>query len=446
MTTVADPKAGRGAKALTRRGAALGREGRWNEAAQVFRELALAQDGVNRPVGRSPKFPGRGQTLDGWVRAALAHEQAGEDEASSSAWRMADALDAGLKPWRERSDRRDPALWALIDGPLDSEADALALISGAAALSMPDSWWFCAYIQLYRRAWVCAACQAKDKAAEVVRLTQAGSLSYQAIAHADEGAWDAALAILPREAANAHLGAGLSLLAGRRDQAAAWWDMLDPAPEDAAFAQVVRGVSIAIVGAASPERAQGAEIDGFDLVVRTNFRDAAIIRPHAAAIGARTDIAYFNGNFEPDHREMILKGLESDGPRHIVLRFDDPEALAAYRGRAVVRISGIVNPFYRMNAYAIPKIVHDLLRFRPGRIKVFNADFFLGAQPHYAGYLDYDINLVQSFRGHDVLRNARLMRLWRERNLIEADERLEGVLSLSEPELIDRITERLRAR
>ena len=43
----------------------------------------------------------------------------------------------------------------------------------------------------------------------------------------------------------------------------------------------------------------GAEIDGFDLVVRTNFRAHDIIEQHASLIGRRTDICYFNGNFEP---------------------------------------------------------------------------------------------------------------------------------------------------
>lgn len=102
-----------------------------------------------------------------------------------------------------------------------------------------------------------------------------------------------------------------------------------------------------------------------------------------------------------------------------------------------------MNPYYRMNSYAIPKIVYDLIRFAPKRIKIFNADFFLGRIPHYSGYLDYDINLVQSFLGHDVLRNIRLLQQWLRMGLVAADDVLDEILNSTEVLILDRISRRL---
>lgn len=92
---------------------------------------------------------------------------------------------------------------------------------------------------------------------------------------------------------------------------------------------------------------------------------------------------------------------------------------------------------------SIPKIVYDLIRFSPGRIKIFNADFFLGPAPHYSGYLTYDIKLVQSFLGHDVIRNFRLLKQWFSAGLVEADAALSEILALNEEEVIERVAQRL---
>jgi hypothetical protein len=212
---------------------------------------------------------------------------------------------------------------------------------------------------------------------------------------------------------------------------------------DDRFRRLVTGRSVAIVAPGNTGTSHGSEIDGFDLVVRTNFRAHETIAAHAPLIGTRTDITYFNGNFEPENREEILANLRERPLSFAVMRFDDAEALDLYRAILPVRVGTIFNPYYRMNAYAVPKIVHDLSRFGPARIKIFNADFFLGPAPHYSGYLNYDIKLMQSFLGHDVLRNFRLVQNWFRAGIVEADDALTAILNLSEDEVIDRVAKRL---
>jgi hypothetical protein len=76
-------------------------------------------------------------------------------------------------------------------------------------------------------------------------------------------------------------------------------------------------------------------------------------------------------------------------------------------------------------------------------MKVFNADFFLGRDTHYLGYLDYRIDLVRTFYGHDVLRNIRLMQHCCRIELTKVDDMLREILDLGETQILDRVATRL---
>lgn len=458
-----------------RRAIAMQSAGRWLEAATLFEEAARIEDSKKR-LSRNPfsrKFPGGGYRLDGWHRVAFARAMAGDWQRAQEAWLEAAKKDSAIPEWLSCKGAvwRDGTfhthaveLWRLLDGDpeLPSEDSALTLIRGVGDPSIfPDSWWYAAYVQLYRRGWPRAAYAAKDRAAEVARLSCAPhqQLGIErrmdiAVAYADAGDLKTARSLLKADARAENAGieeakelaAGLACLDGDFESAQAIWKAAEQQPQnesESRFRVLIEGKSIAVVAPGNTEVAHGSEIDGFDLVVRTNFRSHEVIAQHSHLIGARTDITYYNGNFEPENREEIAETLRHSPISFLVLRFDDEEAKQLYRPLLPVRVSRILNPYYRMNSYAIPKIVYDLIRFAPKRIKIFNADFFLGRIPHYSGYLDYDINLVQSFLGHDVLRNIRLLQQWLRMGLVAADDVLDEILNSTEVLILDRISRRL---
>ena len=451
----------------------------WPEAAAALEQAVQRDDDASHGWYR----------LDWRHRLAFALRMCGDAAAAGGVYRSGSHLDAALEPWWQRFETiRDDAadadvlcsLWSLLDddGRLQDENAARNLIAQARSKwhLQPDKWWFAAYVELYRRGFVTAAYEAKAVAAAVLRAavspppdttpaadqpvardlangtpraaTAAYRIDHAAAAFADVG--DLASA---RQHAQ-HLGrddlenqAAYAALAGDFQTARTLWQASDAQQSrheaETHFGNLVRGRSIAVVAPAASEQLQGEDIDSHDLVIRTNFRSHDVIQQHASCIGRRTDISYYNGNFEPEHRDEILAELKRAPLRFVVLRFDDP-VMDHYRNVVPVRASRLVNPLYRMNAYAIPKIVYDLLRFGPKSIKVYNADFFLGPKAHYHGYLDYRVDLVRSFLGHDIVRNFLLMKRWMELDLVQADARLTRILQMSEAEVISNVAQKVQ--
>lgn len=450
------------------RGRAYQRAGLWAAAAQAFEEAVRIEDAKERPR-RNPfarTFPGGGYRLDIRHRVAFARAMDRDAAGARDAWLEASRTDEALASWVDRfgdllqqdvNRTAAMALWQLIDDTpaLEQEAAALALIQSAHTPEiLPESWWFVAYVNLYRKGWPRSAYAAKALASTVARRSSPTPSAISnalrcdaATAFADTDDLPTARSYLIENSTDEarELAIGLAQLASDAGAVAALGSNARCDENDERFRQLVAGRSLAIVAPGNTGISHGSEIDGFDLVVRTNFRAHETIAAHAFLIGKRTDITYFNGNFEPENREEILANLRERPLSFAVMRFDDPDALALYRAILPVRVGTIFNPYYRMNAYAVPKIVHDLSRFGPARIKIFNADFFLGDAPHYSGYLNYDIKLIQSFLGHDVLRNFRLVQSWFRARIVEADEVLTAILNLSEDEVIDRVAKRLAA-
>lgn len=452
------------------RGRALLDEGYAREAAVAFQEAVELETNKKKPP-RNPfarGFPGGGYKLDSRHRVALAHACAGDFDQARQALLEASKTDPAITEWIEEGLRAWSAeaglqtlrgLWHLTEKPADlaGEAEALSLIEGVPdARIWPESWWFVAYVELYRCRLPKAAYAAKARASEVARLTapekveaRPERLAEIATAFADSGDLATARAYLDRpfEALGCEareLSVALAILSADR-KGARVTTRKSEAGTDEAFRSLIRGKRVAVVAPAASELMQGEEIDGFDVVIRTNFRSHETIAKHAGHIGTRTNVAYYNGNFEPENRSEIVESLRAKPLEFVCLRFDDAEAAEAYSGVANLRISHMSNVYFRMNSYAIPKIIHDLLYFEPSQIKIFNADFFLGKRPHYEGYLSYDIQIVTSFMGHDILRNFRLMKAWHDLGMVDADEALSDILKLDEKEVVARVSQRIEA-
>ena len=433
-------------------------KGQWTESVPLFLQAVALDNNQSHAHYK----------LDWRHQLAFAQRMAGQNEQANKTYLEAATLDPHLLPWVKNtfsswttSPTHLVPLWKLVDSKLSSQQEALDLIALARTypFHFPEKWWFRAYSEIYKKGWVQAAYQCKAMAAEVLRKSFPsiptnfnGNYADYAASFMESMDFASATTSIHRALEkNPSNGIelldflhGIHLLQGQTDLAQKTWQTMtgkNPSLYDSNYHKLIKGKRIAVVAPGNTGVMNGNEIDGFDLVARTNFRSHQKIRAQGDLLGTRTDICYFNGSFEPDNRDEIIQTFKSEPIQYSILRFHDEAALQTYRPLLPTRVSHIWNAFYKMNTYAIPKIIFDLVRYEPAEIKVFNADFYLRDRNHFEGYYDYDIDLVLSFLGHDVLRNFRLVKCFKEAGLTQTDEVLTQVLNMSEDQVIRRAQE-----
>jgi hypothetical protein len=206
---------------------------------------------------------------------------------------------------------------------------------------------------------------------------------------------------------------------------------------EAEFRQLIYNRNIAIVGPVSTGLSNGDEIDSCDVVVRPNFLPGSATPEVTATAGARTDVSYFNGVASKMLTGEIQQAVEQRALRLVVLR---PFNYSV--GRQLIVSPGDLrynpnesNAALRARSFGIQRIVHDVLKYRPKSIKLFNIDFFTGPSNYKRGYtagqllVDVDPYFVGS--GHDYRSDFLFTKnLW-ERSLISGDLLVEELLQLS---------------
>lgn len=216
------------------------------------------------------------------------------------------------------------------------------------------------------------------------------SLQQGARAALDQGELDRAgryLARLPEEvqktAAAAELRAVQALFAGDLEAFRQQWPH-PPHPVDKRFREYLRGKSVAVVGPAPTGSADGAEIDGFDVVVRMNWRGPVSL-PEAAEFGRKTHVALYNAHtvrlLSAEGRLGLVKALDFCLIRRA--RYDlDRLPWEAGRVRNLVEYPG---GFYK-SLNAVPALLFDLLLHGADRIRLYKVNFYLGERHHARGY------------------------------------------------------------
>jgi hypothetical protein len=248
------------------------------------------------------------------------------------------------------------------------------------------------------------------------------SLQQGARAALDQGELERAgryLARLPaavqQSAAAAELRAVQALFAGDLEGFRRQWPH-PPRPVDQRFRDYLRGKSVAVVGPAPTGSADGAEIDGFDVVVRMNWRGPESL-PDAAEFGSKTNVALYNAHtvrlLSVEGRLGLLKDLDFcliRRPRH------DLNQLPWNSGK-VRMLSDYSGTFYK-SLNAVPAALFDVLLHGAERIKLFKVNFYLLKQQYtqqyrsaadsaaQAGYLR---KLQPIFANHDLLTQIHLV-------------------------------------
>lgn len=216
---------------------------------------------------------------------------------------------------------------------------------------------------------------------------------------------------------------------------------------DGKFSAFVAGRSLAFVGPSRASTKDAVEIDGFDVVVRCNYKDPGV-GVDAEIKGRRCDISYFNGTqsrFLLQRRPFRLP----EGLKFVVCRAhqDHLGLRKALRRSAVmsghepeIRISANCSPaLFAGSLNAIPNALLDLLRFAPARIKVFHADLMLTVD-RFAGYNPHADDTARHMRifinscagAHDPVTNHFVLKLLHDAGRVSGDAGFERAMSLSE--------------
>ncbi|WP_410323645.1 tetratricopeptide repeat protein [Oceanibaculum nanhaiense] len=414
------------------------------------------------------------ERLERWREAGEAYAQAIRRGGDRPAWRSRLFRTCCMTgDWRGVSAyyRRDEAVPADVSALLEAAAPELtpervaaALAAGEKAGVLPAEWWQSAYVRLFNLGRLHEAYAAKRLA--VTRARQRAERGLEdsvrhrldaAASCIDQADYGAALELLRPLAGGVdaaaeearEMAAGACLMQGDIAGASALWRFTEA---DRPFRRLIEGKRIAIVGAANSGLEAGAEIDAADIVIRTNFLNPDSVAERAALTGARTDISYYNFAFEEKNRARILAVLRENPLKAVVLhQAGYGQASTAYAGLLPVRRNYLFRGLYGFTAYAIPRILYDVLRYRPAEVRLYNSDFFLGKDIHYQGYLkpgdypDHDPEFVFMMSYHDILRNFLFTRRLRDLGLCSGDSVCTAVLALSPEEFLHRMTVRVGA-
>lgn len=328
---------------------------------------------------------------------------------------------------------------------LDADACQQKLISLGEKLE-PDLLPFLGWLDLYRLCLAVGFFSAgkvlRDQALHVAVSRAESALDQQTLipgvyAALEKGQWEQARKLLTRLEATKLSGARvdqvkwlLSLLSGAADQTD--YALRDRMPEDdQAFADLVKGKKLALVGPVPTTESKGPEIDGFDFVAKFNYRGGDKGRDPQSQ-GRRIDISYYNNS-----QAAALAKIDYD----TVLRELKFAVFLSRKGRSLFPESENrvrqLTPFLWLlpdsHFNAGPNAVLDLLRFEPAGIHVFNTDLMLSAG-RFEGYLPggaSQIDYIRSFiKTHDPILQYEFMHHAWQAGLITGDQGFKDVVEM----------------
>jgi tetratricopeptide (TPR) repeat protein len=252
------------------------------------------------------------------------------------------------------------------------------------------------------------------------------------------------------------MAADVELLNGHVDPYESMLTMNDdtnPPAADSLFRELVVGRRIAIVGPALTELDHGADIDGFDVVIRTKFVSDTI-DDHQTSAGSRTDISYYALGSARFLQSDIMDALATGALKQAVFRtatFD--RTIPWLNSPGDVRyVPSEFTAGFRSGQFAIQRIIYDLLRYRPSSIKVFNINFFLSPEAYRPGYLASYTDNYQSLGltqvlgafGHDYLADFTFTRRLHEAGLIDVDDEVGMILALTPEQYLNAMDSRVQ--
>ena len=206
------------------------------------------------------------------------------------------------------------------------------------------------------------------------------------------------------------------------------------------FLDYVKNKTIAIVGPCIPLDEVGSEIDGFDIVVRPNFRLTNNLP--SSQFGAKTNVSYYNHMMAIYNKNAIADAseildwccLKSQGD---LIAVENCEPNVSRN----LRVFFIADQFFESGSgNGMQNHIYDLLQFSPKRMKLFCTDFWVG-QGYVEAYLNTRKGLTiesaqssqlisTSMRLHDCFSNFLFLKQLKELKIIEVDKTSKEILDL----------------
>lgn len=209
--------------------------------------------------------------------------------------------------------------------------------------------------------------------------------------------------------------------------------------EETGFAEFIRGKSVAIVGPVDVGLDNGCEIESFDLVIRFNPRSAVVLA--SERFGQRTDIGYYSTINIATGESGYLKAMNS---LLWVVVEDRKRADLEWLSKVFVPVREHIRgwsydvPFLFGTPNAVQRVLLDILRFQPSRVKIFNTNFYLTSN-FSGGYRDCQMNMFPGLAIHDPVSNFLFTRKCLHNWNVEADAVASEVLSLELDDYLDRL-------
>lgn len=200
---------------------------------------------------------------------------------------------------------------------------------------------------------------------------------------------------------------------------------------DCRFQDLIAGKSVAIVGPAPPTQKYGVEIDLFDVVIRSGYR-GHLMRMDPDYYGSKTHVSYYGSGFSRlfvGGDRCFLDELDFAVFKSICY---DYQYDMYYNSKARVKYSD--DSFVSGSPLEIINIVYDVLRFGPGRIKIFNANFYLSEKTHADGYSPHHGSpslrrlVRRGLADHDVISSIDYLRGLYVKGAIDASDELKSIL------------------
>ncbi|WP_155987717.1 hypothetical protein [Thioalkalivibrio sp. ALE28] len=204
----------------------------------------------------------------------------------------------------------------------------------------------------------------------------------------------------------------------------------------------LRGKSVAIVAPAPGDEKNGAEIDEFDVVVRLNAIDA-LGNSNVARHGSRFDVTSLI-----QIRTRILRQASHSSPsiklpaavRFVLFKGEKCSVVGGGLVRSVARAPDKdLNRYVKESVNHVPHLVFYLLGFPLNRLKIFNSNFFLSRDTHEKTYGRGAIDVASLVFCDSLEGGHRITAQLFEAGLIEGDEEVSEVLSLSTNEYMRRM-------
>jgi hypothetical protein len=207
--------------------------------------------------------------------------------------------------------------------------------------------------------------------------------------------------------------------------------------KDLDFYKYISGKTVAIVGPGIPIDQPGEEIDSYDIVVRTNYRDKS--NYPIEKFGKRTDVSYYNHYRITSFLSEVIKAsseiiwtiLKNDSAKNIL----DTGITGnfSYNSRSMDTVIPLF--FLDSQPMSIPNVLEDIIRFNPLSVKLFCVNFYNSKSnysDHYKKTIPYDMGVqIKDIRIHEPFANFSFVKGYYERNLIDVDNLTKETLELS---------------